>query len=153
MRIEFITPFVQAALGVLGEVLESSVSKGDMVLETGLSQRESFSVSFGLSGDIEGMVLFDTSEQTAMEIAGVMNASRFEAMELLVLDSMAELMNMIIGNSVTLLNEMGFNCTLTPPTILWGKDMKLFPINLETLKVPLRSSKGDMTISISMRPR
>lgn len=153
MRIEFITPFVQASLGVLGDILESPASKGEMTLETGLSQRECFSVSFGLTGDIEGMVLFDTNEQTALEIAGAMNGRRFEAMELLVIDSMAELMNMIIGNSVTLLNEMGFNCTLTPPTILWGRDMKLFPINLETLKVPLHSSKGDMTISISMRPR
>lgn len=153
MRIEFISPFVEAALSVLGAILEKPSSKGEMTLERGLAQRESFSVSFGLTGDIEGMVLFDTKEQTAMEIAGVMNGCQFEAMEPMVLDSMAELMNMIIGNSVSLLNESGFKFNLTPPSILWGKDMKLFPVNLETLKVPLHSPKGDMTISISMKPR
>lgn len=153
MRIEFISPFVEAALSVLGAILEKPSSKGEMTLERGLAQRESFSVSFGLTGDIEGMVLFDTKEQTAMEIAGVMNGCQFAAMEPMVLDSMAELMNMIIGNSVSLLNESGFKFNLTPPSILWGKDMKLFPINLETLKVPLHSPKGDMTISISMKPR
>lgn len=153
MRIEFISPFVEAALSVLGAILEDPSSKGEMTLERGLAQRESLSISFGLTGDIEGMVLFDTKEQTAMEIAGAMNGRKFDTMEPMVLDSMAELMNMIIGNSVSLLNEKGFRCNLTPPSILWGKDMKLFPVNLETLKVPLHSPKGDMTISISMKPR
>lgn len=153
MRIEFISPFVEAALSVLGTILESPASKGEMTLETGLARRECFSVSFGLTGDIEGTVLFDTKEETAIEIAGAMNGCRFESMEPLVLDSMAELVNMIIGNSVALLNEKGFNFNLTPPSILWGRDMKMLPINLETLKVPLHSVKGDMTISISMRPR
>jgi chemotaxis protein CheX len=153
MRIEFISPFVEASLSVLGAIFKEPSSKGEMTLERGLVQRESFSVSFGLTGDIEGMVLFDTNERTAMDIAGAMNGRRFEEMDPLVLDSMAELMNMIIGNSVSLLNESGFRFKLTPPSILWGKDMKLFPINLETLKVPLHSPNGDMTISISMKPR
>jgi chemotaxis protein CheX len=153
MRIEFINPFVEAALSVLNAVLQEPSSRGEMTLERGLAQRESFSVSFGLTGDIEGMVLFDTDEQTALEIAGAMNGRRFEEMDPLVLDSMAELMNMIIGSSVSLLNESGFRFVLTPPSILWGRDMKLFPINLETLKVPLHSPKGVVTISISMKPR
>jgi chemotaxis protein CheX len=153
MRIEFISSFVEAALSVLGDILGNPAAKGEMTLETGLVQRECFSVRLGLTGDIEGMVLFDTKEQTAIEIAGAMNGRRFESMEPLVLDSMAELVNMIIGNSVTMLNERGFNFNLTPPTVLWRRDMKLFPMNLETLKVPLHSTKGDMTISILMRPR
>ncbi|CAG0972306.1 CheY-P phosphatase CheX [Anaerolineae bacterium] len=153
MRIDFVSSFVEASLGVLGTILGSPAAKGEMTLETGLAQRECFSVSFGLTGDIEGTVLFDTKEQTAIDIAGAMNGRGFESMEPLVLDSMAELMNMIIGNSVTLLNEKGYKLSLTPPSIIWGKDLKLFPINLETLKVPLHSSKGSITISLSMRPR
>lgn len=153
MRIEFINPFVEASLSVLGAVVGAPASRGEMTLETGLAQRECFSVSFGLTGDIEGMVLFDAKEQTAIDIAGAMNGRRFDAMEPLVLDSMAELVNMITGNSVAVLNERGFSFNLTPPSIIWGKDMKLLPVNLETLRVPIRCSKGDMTISISMRPR
>lgn len=153
MRIEFVSSFVETSLGVLGTILGSPATKGEMTLETGLAQRESFSVSFGLTGDIEGTVLFDAKERTAIDIAGAMNGRVFGSMEPLVLDSMAELMNMIIGNSVTLLNEKGFKLNLTPPTIIWGTDLKLLPVNLETLKVPLQTSKGAMTISISMRPR
>jgi len=151
MRFEFIAPFIDASITVLNDILAVSVTKGRTSLKEAMAPTACLSVSFGLTGDVEGTVLFDIPEKTAFEIAGAMNCVRFDSIEPMVLDTLAELMNMIVGRSVTLLNERGFMFNLTPPTIFSGNNIKFYSTEIEALEVPVSTAHGDFVISVAMR--
>lgn len=151
MRFDFIAPFIDASITVLNDILAVSVTKGRVSLKEVIARTACLSVSFGLSGDVEGTVLFDIPEKTAFEISGAMNCATFDSMEPMVLDTLAELMNMIVGRSVTLLNDKGFSFNLTPPTIFSGKSTKFSSTDIEALVVPVSTAYGDFAISVAMR--
>lgn len=151
MRVDYIDPFVESASEVLREILDVEVEKGSFTLERGALPKEGFAVSFGLVGDVEGTVLFDFSEKTAMKIAGRMNEGEFDTVQPLVMDSMAELANIIIGRSVTLLNNRGFDFRLTPPSMYWGKELKFCSFNMESLVIPVVTAYGNLTVSVALR--
>ncbi len=151
MRFEFVAPFIDAAITVLNDVLAVAVTKGRTSLKDGMAPAACLSVSFGLTGEVEGTVLFDIPEKTAFEIAGAMNCASFDAIEPAVLDTIAELMNMIVGRSVTLINDKGFRFNLTPPTIFSGREIKFYSAGIEALVVPVNTAYGEFAISVAMR--
>ncbi len=151
MRIDFIDPFVEAALDVLRNVLDAPVSRGRLSLEKGPAAKEGFVVGFGLMGDLEGTVLFDASENTVLKIAGHMNREEFDSVHSLVLDSVTELANMIIGRSVTILNDMGFSFRITPPMLCHGKELGICPKEIESLVVSVGTAYGDLMVNVSVR--
>lgn len=151
MRFDFIAPFIDASITVLNDILAVSVTKGRTSLKEAMAPTACLSVSFGLTGDVEGTVLFDIPEKTAFEIAGAMNSAPFHSIEPMVLDTLAELMNMIVGRSVTLLNDKGFRFNLTPPTIFSGTNIKFHSPDIEALVVPVSTDHGDFLISVAMR--
>lgn len=152
MRVEFIDLFVGAAVTVLKDVLGEPVEAGRVSLEMALSTKECFSVSFGLTGDVSGTVLFGVPEKTAMDIASIMNETEFASInEPIVLDSLAELMNMVAGRCVTLLNDRGFNFSLTPPAIFWSRELRICSTDVETLIVPISTDCGDLSVSVAIR--
>lgn len=152
MRVEFIAPFVDATIKILNETLSVQAERGGISLKKSMAASDCFSVSFGLSGDVEGTVLFDIPEKTAFEFSAIMNCSPIEIMQPIVRDTLAELMNMIMGRTVTLLNEKGFRFNLTPPAIYWGNGIKPDSIDIETMVVPVDTVHGDFNISVAMRP-
>jgi len=151
MRFEFIAPFIDAAITVLNDVLAVEVTKGRATLQETITPESCLSVTFGLVGEVEGTVLFDIPEKTAFEIAGAMNCAQLDTIGPVLIDTIAELMNMIVGRSVTLINDKGFRFNLTPPMIISGKEIKLHSTDLEALVVPVSTVYGDFVISVAMR--
>ena len=62
MRLDYINPFVEATTSVLEEILSESVEQGKVTLCKGLSPKNEFVISFGLTGDVKGEVIFDMNE-------------------------------------------------------------------------------------------
>lgn len=151
MRVEFIDPFIDAAMVVLNDVLDVSVTRGRASLKKVLAPAGCLSVSFGLAGDFDGTVMFDIPQGTAFGISSAMNRVSLDVIEPMVMDTVAELMNIIVGRSVTLLNDRGFRFNLTPPTILSGEGTGFGPMDIETLVIPVGTAYGDFAMSVAMR--
>jgi len=151
MRVDFIEPFAGSAVAVLSEVLKVKADKGSITLEKGLAPKENFLVTFGLTGDFEGTVLFDASEETVLRMASTMSGDEFAELETMAMDCVAELMNMVIGRSVTVLNDMGFTFGITPPTVYRGRGMMVHSRELESLVVPVKMPFGSLSVSVSLK--
>ena len=68
MKAEHIQPFVTAAVYVLRQELKADIERGELALaETDYTTRE-ITVLIGVTGDLEGTVLFGTNEAMAMNI-------------------------------------------------------------------------------------
>lgn len=151
MRVEFVAPFIDGAVAVLSGILKEPVHAGRVALENTLAPKDCFSVGFWLTGDAGGIILFSVPEETALRISGLMSGRESGSMDdPLVLDSLAELMNMIAGKSVTLLNAKGFSFNMTPPAIFRSKELRVCSTDVETLVFRISSIYGDLFVSVAM---
>lgn len=157
MRVEYINPFVESAYNVLQEVLQAEVQRGELYLKSSAMPVLGVAAIVGLAGDVEGRVLFDMSQETAIKIASKM----LEDMEMEAVTSMddmaratiTELANMITGQAVTKLHNLGFSFDLTPPAIFTGENMEVSNTDVEALIVPMDLPMGKIEINVAIRER
>ncbi len=153
MRVEYINPFVEAAFNILKEVVDSDIKRGELFLKSTSQPVLGVAAIVGLAGDVEGRVLFDMAENTALAIAGQMNGETLTEMNDLAKATITELANMITAQAVTKLHELGFTFDLTPPAIFTGENMEVSDSGVEALIVPIELNQGKLEINVAVRER
>jgi chemotaxis protein CheX len=157
MRVEYINPFVESAYNVLQEVLQVEVARGDLYLKSTAAPVLGVAAIIGLAGDVEGRVLLDMSRETAVDVAsGMLKSMDMDAItELNEMGraTITELANMITGQAVTKLHDLGFKFDLTPPALVTGDNMEISNTNVEALIVPMEMPQGKIEINVAIRER
>lgn len=157
MRVEYINPFVEAAFNVLKESLQTDVKRGELYLKSTSVPVLGVAAIIGLAGDVEGRVLLDMTRPTAIAIAsGMLESMEMEPIsELNELGraTITELANMITGQAVTKLHDLGFAFDLTPPALFTGDNMEISNSNVEALIVPMETPHGKIEINVAIRER
>jgi chemotaxis protein CheX len=155
MRVEYINPFVESTFNVLKEVLNIDIKRGDLKLKNTSMQIQGVAAMVGLAGDVQGRVLFDMNQETALFIAGVMNGTTFTTFDEMAKDTIQELANMITARAVTKLGGMGFRFDLTPPTLFTGEHMEVSTnLKVEALVVPMElDGNGRLEVNVAIRER
>lgn len=153
MRVEYINPFVEAAYSIMKEVLHADIKRKDLYLKKSSQPVMGLAAIVGLAGDVEGRVLIDMSQESALKIASTMNGEELTELDELVRATIAELANMITAQAVTKLHELGFKFDLTPPSIISGDNMQVSNSNVEALIVPLEMPQGLVEINVAVRER
>jgi chemotaxis protein CheX len=153
MRVEYINPFVESAYSILKEVLDTKITRGELYLKATSQPVLGVTAIVGLTGDVEGRVLIDMSEDTAKKIASAMNNEALANLNELAKATITELANMIVANAVTKLSELGFKFDLTPPTIFTGTNMEITNFDVEALIVPIILTEGKIEINVALREK
>lgn len=153
MRVEYINPFVESAYSIMVEVLQTEVDRKDLYLKKTSQPVMGVAALVGLAGDVEGRVLIDMSQQTAIKIASTMNDEELTEIDELVKATITELANMITAQAVTKLSDLGFKFDLTPPSIITGENMNVSNGDVEALIVPLEMPQGLVEINVAIRER
>ncbi len=157
MRVEYINPFVESAYNVLKEVLSVEIVRGELYLKSTSMPVLGVAAIIGLAGDVEGRVLFDMSKATAIKIASAMLQSMemepIEELNDMGKATITELANMITGQAVTKLHNLGFKFDLTPPAIFTGDNMEIADTGVEALIVPMDLPFGKIEINVAIRER
>jgi chemotaxis protein CheX len=115
MRMELIQPFINAADAVLSETLACSISVSDISMNEEAYQRRATAAMVEITGDIEGRVIFDVEDRTAMKVACTLSGMEMDPDPQTIRETIAELANLVIGNAVTTLNDQGFRFKVHPP--------------------------------------
>jgi len=153
MRVEYINPFVESAFNVMKEVLQCDVKRGELYLKSTSMPVMGVAAIVGLAGDVEGRVPFDMDRPTALNIASAMNNEEITTLDDLAKATITELANMITGQAVTKLHELGFKFDLTPPAIFTGDNMEISNQDVEALIVPMETPQGKVEINVAIRER
>jgi chemotaxis protein CheX len=153
MRVEYINPFVEAAFNVLSEVLSVEIRRGNLYLKSATKSVMGVAAIVGLTGEVEGRVLFDMSKDTAMKVASAMNMEEFKELNDLAKATITELANMITAQAVTKLHDLGFRFDLTPPALITGDNMEVSDQEVEALIVPMECELGKIEINVAVRER
>src|SRR5260370_14334064 len=117
MRMELIQPFINAADAVFAESLQAPTKIVDLSMDENAYRRKGVAALIAIKGDIEGRVILDLSPEVAMKVASLLAGTEVEASEQVVRATGCEMANMVIANSVTLLNDQGFPFKVFPPEI------------------------------------
>ena len=75
MKMELIQPFINAADAVLAETLQCNTKIADVNMDEQVYRRKGTAVLITIQGDIEGRVILDLDNSTAVAIAGALTGA------------------------------------------------------------------------------
>jgi chemotaxis protein CheX len=151
MRMELIQPFINAADAVFAESLQGPTKIVDLEMDENTYRRKGVAALVTIKGDIEGRVILDLSPEVAVKVASQLAGVEMEASEQLVRETVCELANMVIGNSVTLLNDKGFHFKVAPPEVHMNDAGLAGSADTEALVICIETPCGDIFLNIAMR--
>ncbi|MDD5456555.1 MAG: chemotaxis protein CheX [Candidatus Margulisbacteria bacterium] len=154
MNVEYINPFLVAISNVLKEVIpDIKVTRGQLIKRNTPMITKGCASLIGITGDVEGRVVFDMLKQTAVNIASSMNGEKFETFDYMVSSTINEMANMICGGAITILNNNGKNLDISAPTIFTGQDLELYDSSMlsEAIIVPINTDLGEIFVNVAIR--
>jgi chemotaxis protein CheX len=147
---ELIQPFINAADSVFSESLQSPAKIIDLSMDEETYRRKGVAALIAIKGDIEGRVILDLAPEVAMRVASHMAGVELPASEQVVRETVCELANMVIGNSVTLLNDQGFRFKVFPPEIHDNESGLSGSADTEAMVLGMGTPCGEIYLNIAM---
>jgi chemotaxis protein CheX len=150
MRMELIQPFISAADAVFSEMLQAPTKINDLTMDEETYRRKGVAAHILFKGDIEGRVVLDIDSQVAYKIASHLSGGAVQESEQIARETVCELANMVIGNSVTLLNDQGFRFKVFPPEIHVNDQGLAGGADTEAMVICIETPCGEVFLNISM---
>ncbi len=151
MRMELIQPFINAADAVFAESLSAPTKIGDLTMEENTYRRKGVAALIAIKGDIEGRIILDLSPEVAVRVASILAGSEVTASDQVVRETVCELANMVIGNSVTLLNDQGYRFKVFPPEVHMNDEGLGGTQDTEAMVISIETPCGEIYLNIAMR--
>jgi CheY-specific phosphatase CheX len=147
---ELIQPFINAADAVFAESLQAPTKIVDLTMDENTYRRKGVAALIAIKGDIEGRVILDLAPAVAMRVAGHLAGSPMPESDQVVRETVCELANMVIGNSVTLLNDQGFRFKVFPPEIHMSEEGLAGSSDTEAMVLCIETPCGEIYLNIAM---
>jgi chemotaxis protein CheX len=151
MRYAYIEPIVDTTIKVLDTIIQSDIVRGDLILYRNGEVDYDVAIFIRITGDTSGSIVVNMDTETALKICNAMTGDTFERLSPVVLDLMSEIANMIVGNAISTINDMGFEFHITAPVIASRNYIKRNVAGLEIFQVPLYTDYGEITVNTAMR--
>lgn len=154
MKVEYVSPFAEASLSVFKTMINIEPKRGQLSARPQMFTTQQINIVCGITGDVEGLVIFGMSMVAADRIASKMIGAPVVTFDQLAASAIAELANMIAGNSMRLLSGKGYTCDITPPTIIRGSNVRISTLDIPALTIPLvLDDIGEFEINVSLKQR
>ncbi len=150
MRIDFITPFLEATEEIIQELLSVEPQRGEMELQA-CENIPSVGVLIGITGQAIGRMLIIFDKALADKFVESMNGEIYDIQSDMAQATIGEIGNMIMGRTITKLYDLGFHFEITPPSIIVGNSVKISTLGIETLSVTYTLPVGKLEINISIK--
>jgi CheY-specific phosphatase CheX len=119
-------------------------------MESETYRRKGVAAMIAIKGDIEGRIILDLAPEVAMKVASHLSGGPIEENEQVVRETVCELANMVIGNSVTLLNDQGFHFKVFPPEIHAQEQGIGGNAETEAMVICIETPCGEVYLNIAM---
>lgn len=148
MKAEYINSFYKAIQDVFKLMLDLEVKKGDLkVVEDMVSSREA-NVLLGITGDLQGSVLFGFTGKMALEMVKIMSGMEMKEIDNFVSSALGEVANIVGGNATINLVSHNCACDITPPQVFIGEYKSMSMANKRALQIPFTTDIGDFDVNV-----
>jgi chemotaxis protein CheX len=151
VKVEFVSPFIDAASEVLESELGGAVRRGALRLHKSAVTTDEVTAIVGVTGTVNGLVLYSMSQATALAIVSRSMDRDFQEFDALAQSGIGELGNVITGRAGVLLSEAGYASNISPPSVVVGKDTLVTTLDLNRLVLPLQTELGGLEVQIVLR--
>ena len=151
MRMDLIQPFINAADAVFAESLKGPTTIGDLSMEEGAYRRKGIAALIAIKGDIEGRIILDLAPEVASRVASILTGCPVTENDQIIRETVCELANMVIGNSVTLLNDQGYTFKVFPPEVHTSDEGLAGSVDTEAMVLAIGTSCGSIFLNIAMQ--
>lgn len=151
LKAEYVKPFVQAAHRVLKQELGMEPERGELRLENTYYTTKDITVLIGVTGDVEGTVLYGTSENVAKELVHNITGEQRPRFDEICESAVAEIGNMISGHAGALFEELGLSFNITPPNLILNRGTLIANAATKRLIIPIKLGFGEIEIAVSLR--
>jgi chemotaxis protein CheX len=149
MKVEYINPFLAAAIHVFDTMLNCRLTRGQPFLKNGSQPQHEVSGVIGLSGNAKGTVVLSLSREAAIEAAAAMSGERSDSINADVRDAIGELTNMIAGSAKAKLEQ--FSLSVSLPTVITGKGHCVdFPRQVTPICIPFECEWGTVAVEVGL---
>jgi chemotaxis protein CheX len=150
MNMELIQPFINSLDAVLSETMRCTPRVADVTMEDGNYERTGVAALVTLSGDLHGRIILDMDAEAASQAAAGLSDIAGSPTEETTREIVCELTNMVIGNSVTQLNDRGFKFKVHPPEIYLIDVGPRGTLDRETVLLRFELPKGAVYLNIAV---
>lgn len=151
MKVQFINPFIEAAHDVFGQITHKTLKLGHPYLKTNPMTSREVNIVIGVAGSVAGQIMYSMDRSVAIAIASGMMGTPVMELDDMAQSAVAEMGNILTGNAMIRLANQGYQCQITPPTIVQGKNLTISTLDIHTLSIPLHSEVGDITLDVSLK--
>src|SRR6266852_1586858 len=151
MKVEFVNPFLEAASEVLEAELGGEALRGTLRLHKTAVTTDEVTAVVGVTGTLQGLVLYSMSQATALRIVSRVMGQEFEEFDAIAQSGIGELGNVITGRAGVLLSEAGYPSNITPPALVLGEGTMITTLDLVRLVMPLETDLGHLEIQVVLK--
>lgn len=150
MSTQYMDPFVVALETVLTKYGMVNIKAGPLQRKENMYIESDVTAIIGLVGKIRGNVAFSLSEDTSKKILSVMmDGEPVPEIDNMARSTIGELANMITGTALTILSHSGVNTEITPPSIVFGKDVFVILSSVPSTEAIIGTELGNVTVNIA----
>lgn len=151
--VNLINPFLSSAVSVISSTSQIKTSIGKPSIKDTAFTDNSVLIMLGITGQLEGQVIFEIKEDNAKLLASKMMMG-YEVPELdaMAMSALSELGNIIMGNAATAFSKQGTITDITPPTVAKGNVImsRQYAVNL---CIPLFKENNEILMNINVAVR
>lgn len=148
-----INPFLKSATSVIETVCAISSKIDKPKLKDTSFTDDSVLILLGVTGQLEGQVILEFSEQNAKTLASkMMMGYEVPNLDDMAMSAISELGNMIMGNAATIFSNQNTLIDITPPTVARG-NVTLSRQYAANLCVPLICTDGSLLMNLNIAIR
>lgn len=152
MKAEWVNPFISNAIDVFEQMANITLERSNLSLKEDPTPSNDISIIVGITGFIEGQVIYSLKVHTAERIAQALAPKSSIIIDSdFIESSIAEVANIITGRTTIQLSGKDKVLHITPPTIVIGKDFSISFVKLKTISVNLSSRFGTIEVNIAIR--
>lgn len=153
MDSRFINQFIAASLNVFKKVADIELKKTGLdYFPKGTRIKTSIATILGIAGDFKGQFIIALEEQVTLALAsGILMGAKVDTFDELAESAVAEVGNMIGGEASSLLYSSGYECDITVPSMVRGKEIEiaLYP-NAPIFVVYFQCQHGSVKLMVKM---
>ena len=109
------------------------------------------SVLIGITGDLQGGIMFSFPLDMALEMIKIMSGMDLNIIDSFASSALGEIGNIISGNALMELSKNNYVCNIIPPQIFVGEHRSLSLANQKALLLTLTTPIGDFDLSIFLK--
>ena len=153
MKAEFLNPFLKSIVQIIESTLSESPNKGDVFLRDKYPYDSgNVALIVGITGILTGQVIISMADDTAKKVAArMLMEESVDELDEYAQSALGEIANMITANATIGLSDAGYDCDITPPSVITGKGIEIScQVQIRTVVIPLKTSMGDIEVNLGV---